>query len=95
MKQYELAVVLPGGATAAKKKAAREIVDKLVKVNHGTVSEVEEWGDRDLMFPIEKNKTGNFMIFQLELAPEGAKAIEPKLKLENDIIRYLLVKKEK
>lgn len=94
MKQYELAVVLPGGATAAKKKAARETVEKLVKVNNGTISEVEDWGDRDLFYKIEKNDKGSFMIFQLEMGPEGAKAIEPKLKLEDQFIRYLLVKKD-
>lgn len=94
MKQYELAVVLPGGATAAKKKTAREFIEKLVTVSEGKVNQVEDWGDTDLMFPIKKNETGAFMIFDLELNSEGARAIEPKLKVEDQFIRYLLVRKD-
>lgn len=94
MTQYELAVVLPGGATAAKKKSARELIEKLVKVNDGKINEVEDWGDTDLMFPIKKNDKGAFMIFNLEMEPAGAKALEPKLKVEDQFIRYLLVKKD-
>jgi small subunit ribosomal protein S6 len=95
MNQYELAVVLPGGATAAKKKAARELIEQLVKVNEGKINEVEDWGDRELMFPIKKNETGTFMIFNLELNPAAAKALEPKLKVEDQFIRYLLIKSDK
>ena len=94
MNQYELAVVLPGGVTAAKKKAARELIEKLVNVNQGKVNEVEDWGDTDLMYPIKKNETGTFLIFNLELEPAAAKALEPKLKVEDQFIRYLLVKKD-
>jgi len=94
MKQYELVVVLPGGSTAAKKKAASETIEKLAKVNEGKVLEAEDWGDKELFFSMKKNTTGTFMVFQLELNPEGAKAIEPKLKLEDQFIRYLLVKKD-
>lgn len=95
MNEYELVVVLPGGVTSAKKKAAHEIIEKLVKINKGKVLGVEEWGDKELTFAIKKNLTGFFMIYQLELTPEGARTIEPKLKLEDQFIRHLLVKKDK
>lgn len=94
MNQYELAVVLPGGATSAKKKTVRELIEKLVKVNEGKVNQVEEWGDTELMYPIKKHTSGNFMIFDLELNAEGAKSLEPKLKVEDQFIRYMLVKKD-
>jgi len=95
MNNYELVIVLDGKATVAKKKSARAIIEKLVKINKGKVLDMEDWGTRDLAYTIGKSETGAYLIFSLELEPEGAPEINSKLRLEENIIRYLLIRKEK
>ncbi|MEJ2441595.1 MAG: 30S ribosomal protein S6 [Patescibacteria group bacterium] len=95
MQDYELTVVLPGSATAAKKKSVQEAIGKIIKTFNGKVGKVEDQGKKDLAYQIAKNDSGVFLFFPLELSQEGAKALPQKLNLEEDIIRYLLVRKEK
>jgi small subunit ribosomal protein S6 len=94
MKNYELTLVLPGKATAAKKKAVVERVEKLVKVSDGKVTSSEDWGEKDLAYKIKKHDSGIYLYFDLELSPLAVKNISDKVKLDDDIIRYLLVSSE-
>ena len=94
MNSYELTVVLPGKATVAKKKSAKNKIEKMVTTLKGKVSKVEDWGEIELSYPIKKMETGIFLHFALELETETVKAIIEKLKLEEEIIRYLLIRKE-
>lgn len=93
MRTYELTIVLPGKATAAKKKTTQAKVEKAIAALKGKAGKVDDWGKRELAYPIAKNETGIFLHYQLELEPESAKNLDSKLNLEENVIRYLLVKK--
>lgn len=94
MRNYDLTVVLPGGMTAAKKKSTREKIEKMLGAMKAKVGKVDDWGEIELAYPIKKSTAGIFLHFHLELNAESVKTIADKLKLEKDIIRHLLVKKE-
>lgn len=92
MKRYELTLVLPEKATAAKKKSVTQIIEKMVKVFKGKIEKVDDWGKIKLFYPIKNNQSGVFLHFKLELKSDSARQVEQKIKLEEDIIRHLLVK---
>ncbi len=92
MRQYELTVVLPGGTTVAKKKAASENIEKIVTTFKGKTGKVADWGEKELAYKIRKNTSGIFLHFPLELEATSLSALDAKLKMEEDIIRYLLVR---
>jgi len=95
MTKYELTIVLDGKATAAQKKAKIAFVESLVKINKGKVTSNEDWGVKDLTYAIQKLSTGAFLYFDIELDPATVKEISEKVKLEDGIIRHLLVKADK
>jgi len=92
MGNYELTVVLSGNTTVAKKKNTQEAIAKIVKIIGGKVGKVENWGKKELAYKIAKNDSGIFLHFPLELEAEAAKNLDTKLNLEEDIIRYLLIR---
>ncbi len=100
MRNYELVIVLDGKATAAKKKSTTEKIEKLIKevkglsAQAGKVGEIKDWGVKDLSYKIKKSTTGVYLILPLELEGEGAKSLSNKLRLEGDLIRYLIVRKD-
>lgn len=94
MNSYELTIVIPGSASPQKKKSASDTVEKLVKVNKGSIKETKDWGKIDMAFPIKKNETGLFTLYELEMEADGAKALHGRLRAEDEFIRYLLIKKE-
>ena len=84
--------IIDGKATAAKKKAVVEMVEKLVKVVSGKVIKNDDWGVKDFAYPIGKINSGNYMFFELELETDKVKDINQKLVIEEDILRFLIVK---
>lgn len=93
MKTYELTVVLPEKATAAKKKSLVETIEKMVKTAKGKVKKTDDWGKIELAHTLKDNDSGVFLFFELELEPESVKSLDQKIKLEEGAIRHLLVKK--
>lgn len=95
MNNYELTIVLPGSVTPAKKKTVLARIEKLVKTNKGKIVKSDDWGKLDLAYEIKKQKSGVFVHMNLEMAPDMVKKMKDKLRLDDDIIRYLLVKTSK
>lgn len=93
MRNYELTIILPGAVSAAKKKAANEKIEKLVKEGKGKVTKTEEWGLRDLAYKIGKETSGNYTYYDLELDGKTAKNLGEKLSLDEGFTRYLLILK--
>ncbi len=92
METYELTVVLPDKATATKKKEAVKFVEALVKVAKGKIEAQDDWGAIDLAYPIKKNSVGTFLVFTLNLPKESLKDVKDKVRVEEQFIRYLLVR---
>jgi len=91
--KYELVVVLDGKVSAAKKRAAQTSLEKIINALEGKIESTEEWGVKDLAYPIKKSSTGLFLIYTLQLSPKAAKALPSKFDLEKEVIRYLLLNK--
>ena len=92
MNNYELTIVLPGEVTPAKKKAVLGETEKIIKTNKGKIVKTDEWGKLDLAYEINDETTGVFLHMNLELGGDTVKNLKDKLRLDDDIIRYLLVR---
>lgn len=92
MNKYELTLVLDGKAGAAKKKKTIENLEKILKIFKGAIKESKEWGVREMAYKIGKSETGLYLFFELELPAEAVKQLNEKLRVDADIIRFLIVK---
>ena len=94
MENYELTLVLPEKTTPAKKKSVQDLIEKLIKTLKGKITKIDDWGELALSYKILDNNAGIFLHYWLELDKQVVKDIDAKLRLDEDVIRYLLVKKE-
>lgn len=92
MNKYELTLIIDHKSTPAKKKKVQEMVEKSVSLLGGKIIKFEDWGEKELAYDIGKNSSGVYLFSEIEVSPSGAKSINDKLRVEGDIIRYLLVK---
>lgn len=93
MNKYELTLVLDGKGGAAKRKKVEESLEKALKIFKGAIKDSKEWGVKELAYKMGKSDTGLYLYFELELDPQGVKALNDKLRTDPDILRYLVVKK--
>lgn len=73
----------------------KEFVDKFKKVlegQEGTVTQVEEWGARDLAYRIEKQSRGYYTLLRYRATGRAVEELERNLKLTDGILRYLTVR---
>ena len=92
MNKYELTVILEGKTTSAKKKAVLETLEKSIKMLEGTVSKAEDWGVKELFNEIKKQKEGLYLHMPFEMLAKSIKPLEIKLKAEENILRYLIIR---
>jgi small subunit ribosomal protein S6 len=90
---YELTLVLPGDVAATKKKNFVERIEGQVKDLGAKVVSAEEWGKIELSYPIKKNSSGFFLHFVLESDGKAIKSLNEKLRIDRDVIRYLIVRR--
>lgn len=93
MNKYELTLVLPGKSTGAKVKSMTSSLEKTLVAIKGKVLKTEEWGLQELSFKIKGNDSGVFVYFDLELDSSSAIKLRDKLRAEDGLLRYLLVRK--
>ena len=66
----------------------------LTKEGKGTVSNVAHWGKRTLAFPIKKRDPGHYVVAQFEAAADLLPEYERAVKLDEGVLRYLVVVSE-
>lgn len=72
-----------------------DMVGQTVAANGGQVTQVDLRGKRRLAYPIEKLREGHYILMQIEQGPDGITELERSLKLQEQIIRHLIVRRDK
>lgn len=92
MNKYELAVVLKPTVSDEGAKETFAKINELIERFGGTVDKVDDWGKRRLAYEIEKFNEGyyNFITFMAE--SNAPKEIEARLRIEEDVLRYLIIR---
>lgn len=75
-------------------KARKELLDSVTKKMGDSVKE-ELWGIRDLSYPIQKLTKGYYAHYFFEIEPKMIDPLDKFIKLEEDIIRHLIVRMDK
>jgi small subunit ribosomal protein S6 len=73
----------------------KEFIDKFKKVveaQEGVVSQIDEWGLRDLAYRIEKQAKGIYTLMQYRSSARAVEELERNLKLTDGVLRYLTVR---
>ncbi|MBI4039981.1 30S ribosomal protein S6 [Candidatus Daviesbacteria bacterium] len=86
--QYALTLVLKPDLD---EKVRQELLAGVAK-NFDKLDKQDEWGARDLAFPIRKQNKGYYVHFEFGASPDKIKPLDKSLKVEEDIIRYLLIR---
>lgn len=93
MNTYEMTLVLTEEAGKDEAKA-KKLALKLVASVKGKVKDTKVIGLRDLAYPIKKAFKGWYGMFTVELPGKGISELEKLTKIDEKILRYLLVKLE-
>ncbi len=94
MNKYELAVVLNAKVEDEVRTNTLEKVKDLVSRCKGTITNVDEWGKRRLAYDIQKMSEGFYYFIQFDAEAEAPAEIESRIRIMDNVIRYLCVRQE-
>lgn len=102
MQEYELIFIMPPCDDEFAKNVVRYVQDGIDHVK-GKVIKTEKWGMRKLAYPIKNFKEGYYVLMDFEMdswaltkkqISKGIEELETAFKQFNDIIKFIIVRKE-
>ncbi len=93
MNSYYLTLVLKPDLEDKARIALLDSVSKRLTGEDGKVEKEDLWGVKTLAYPIKKQTSGYFAHFEIQSDPKNAKGIDKSLRVEEDILRYLLIRR--
>jgi small subunit ribosomal protein S6 len=94
MRLYEVVYILDPALDESAVNAKLEKFHELATASGGEVSAVDHWGTRQLAYPISKKKSGYYVVAQFTAAADALPEFERLLRLDEEVMRYLLVLNE-
>jgi small subunit ribosomal protein S6 len=91
-RRYETLVLIHPDAGEPGSKELAERIKKLIEDQGGTVTQVQEWGVRELAYLIAKQRRAFYVLFEYRGTPKALLEIERNLKLMDRVLRYVSVR---
>jgi small subunit ribosomal protein S6 len=95
VREYEVTVIIQPQLEEAERNPLIERLSNLLvpgSKEDGALT-ANHWGMRNLAYPIKKFQEGYYVLFEAQLDPTRIKDIERSMQFNEDILRYLVVRK--
>ena len=93
MRDYEVLYIVRADLDDDKVQDAVKRVNTLIERSGGTTDRTNLWGKRKLAYEVKHQKEGSYVLQDFQLAPERVPELESSLKITEEVLRHLIVRK--
>ena len=93
MNKYESVIIINPNVDEAGLKALQDKFTGLINEN-GKVEEVKDMGLRKLAYEIKKHKEAHYVLINFEAKPEFITELERVYRITDEVIKFIVVRKE-
>lgn len=93
-RDYELGFILNPEVSEEQSNAILERIQQIVNNNDGQVVRINQWGRRRLAYPIEHQRDGFYVFFDMILTPETVSELDRNLKVTEEILRHIIIRRD-
>lgn len=94
MNTYEAVVIVRANLDKEKQEKIDEEVKGVITKNKGEIGRFDNWGKRKLAYTLSKQNEAWYYFIEFNLLPQVVAKIENAYKLNDAILRVLIVRKE-
>jgi small subunit ribosomal protein S6 len=94
MRDYELMLILDPTLDEEGTQAASDRVQAFISGRGGEVVSIDPMGRRRLAYPIKRHRDGIYSVARLRMDATVADELDRSLKLTDQVIRHLLIRKD-
>jgi len=93
-RDYELGFILNPEVSEEQNSSILERIQQIVNNNDGQVVRINQWGRRRLAYPIEHQRDGFYVFFDMILTPETVSELDRNLKVTEEVLRHIIVRRD-
>ena len=93
MRDYEVLYIVRADLDDEKVQDAVKRVNRLIERAGGTIEATNLWGKRKLAYEVKHQKEGAYVLQDFQLNPEKVPELEASLKITEEVLRHLIVRK--
>lgn len=93
MKSYELTVVVNPELAKDKQEGIIAGLKKQIEAVDGRIDKVDDWGKKELAYPIAGFSDGAYFFMLFSIPPQELVNLEKNVRLNDNVIRHLIVSK--
>lgn len=94
LNSYELVYIIRPDVDSATIGEIQNRLTQTIADQQGEIQATEVWGKRNLAYTIQKQGTGYYVLHRFAMNPAGADEVERLLRLNENVMRYLLLRDE-
>jgi small subunit ribosomal protein S6 len=94
MYAYETLLLLRAELPEAQVRETVDRAKRLIEERQGAVSEAQDWGVRELAYPVQKSNRGYYYLLRYSAAADVVWELERTLKIADEVMRFVSVRQE-
>ena len=94
LNDYEMVVIISPDISDENLETAIGRITSFITDRGGVIGEIEQWGKRKLAYPIKHVMEGHYVLAKFQMPPAAGKELESNLRISQDVLRHLLIKKD-
>ena len=94
MKKYEVALVVSAKVEDEVRQAVVDRAKEAITSLGGQITNVDEWGKKQLAYEIQKMNEGFYYFIQFDAETTMPGELEQRLRIMDNVLRYLVVSAE-
>ena len=94
MRPYELMYIVKPSADEERLTAIGDRIQQTITGLGGTIEKAAPPARRRLAYPIEHHREGQYAVVEFSLAPAQSRELERTIKLTEDVLRHLVVRRD-
>ncbi len=94
LEHYEILYILPMSYTAEEVKPINQKVAELIKTNGGTITKEQDLDKQKFAYPIKNQSHGYYFLYEFDLPTDKLLGLNRILQLTNEVLRFIVVKKQ-
>lgn len=94
MRTYEMMIIFKPQLEEEAIQAVLDRTSGIIAQTKGEVEKIDRWGKRRLAFEINDNTDGFYVVMEFTADNEATLEVERVLKITDEVVRFLLVRKE-
>ncbi|ADD28538.1 30S ribosomal protein S6 [Meiothermus ruber] len=92
MPQYEIGIILNPNLDGAQAALEKDVIKAALERHGASIKNVDDWGNRRLAYPIQKDPEGNVVFYTVEMAGNNNAALERELRLRDHVRRVTIIR---